>query len=94
MAHQRLSVVASLGCHAAARDTATAEAPQHRSRRGYSYSRASRRSFRGWSARWLGGAVNAVTVVFLLIGMPIFAIGVRDLQAKLERRDYQRHAQD
>jgi hypothetical protein len=36
MAHQRLSVVASLGCHAAARDTATAEAPQHRSRRGYS----------------------------------------------------------
>ena len=38
MAHQRLSVVASLGCHAAARDTATAEAPQHRSRRGYSLS--------------------------------------------------------
>ena len=38
--------------------------------------------------------MNAVTVVFLLIGMPIFAIGVRDLQAKLERRDYQRHAQD
>jgi hypothetical protein len=39
-------------------------------------------------------AMNVVTVVLFVIGAPIFAVGFSDLQAKLERWDYRRHAQD
>lgn len=39
-------------------------------------------------------AVNAVMVVLLAVGWPMLAVGISDLQSKLERWDYQRHAQD
>jgi hypothetical protein len=40
-------------------------------------------------------AVHDVVMVTLLIaGVAAFAVGIRNLQAKLERWDYQRHAQD
>jgi hypothetical protein len=38
--------------------------------------------------------VNPIVVVLLLIGAATFAVGLSRLQAKLERWDYQRHAQD
>jgi len=38
--------------------------------------------------------VNTVVVVLLAIGAPMLAVGISDLQTKLERWDYQRHAQD
>jgi hypothetical protein len=38
--------------------------------------------------------VNAVMVALLAVGAPMFAVGISDLQAKLERWDYQRHADD
>ena len=39
--------------------------------------------------------MNDVVIVTLLIaGVAAFAVGIRNLQAKLERWDYQRHAQD
>jgi hypothetical protein len=38
--------------------------------------------------------VNAVVVALFLIGAPTFAVGVSQLQATLERWDYQRRAQD
>jgi hypothetical protein len=38
--------------------------------------------------------MNAVMVALFVIGVPMFAVGINDLQAKLERWDYQRHAQD
>jgi hypothetical protein len=39
-------------------------------------------------------AVNAIMLMLLMVGMPVFAVGIGDLQAKLERWDYQRHADD
>lgn len=36
----------------------------------------------------------AIMFALLLIGAPAFAIGISALQAKLERWDNQRHAQD
>ena len=38
--------------------------------------------------------MNFVTVGLFVIGASIFAVGFSDLQAKLERWDYERHAQD
>jgi hypothetical protein len=38
--------------------------------------------------------MNAITVVWLAVAMPAFAIGVKDLQPKLERWDYRRQAED
>lgn len=38
--------------------------------------------------------MNAVMVASLIAGMAAFAIGIRNGQAKLERWDYRRHAQD
>lgn len=42
----------------------------------------------------LGGAMNALTVLCLLIGTPIFGLAVSELQIRLERWDHQRHAED
>lgn len=36
----------------------------------------------------------AVIAALVAVGAPIFAMGINDLQAKLERWDYQRHAED
>jgi hypothetical protein len=38
--------------------------------------------------------VTAVAFVALLIGMLLLAIAVNELQARLERWDYRRHAED
>jgi hypothetical protein len=38
--------------------------------------------------------MSIALVVSLLIGAPIFAAGISDLQARLEHWDYQRHAED
>lgn len=38
--------------------------------------------------------MTAVTVALVAVGAPIFGVGVSNLQAKLERWDYQRHAED
>jgi hypothetical protein len=38
--------------------------------------------------------VNAVTVALVAVGAPMFGVGVSNLQATLERWDYQRHAED
>jgi hypothetical protein len=38
--------------------------------------------------------VNAVMVALLIVGVAAFAAGIRNVQAKLERWDYRRHAQD
>jgi hypothetical protein len=38
--------------------------------------------------------MNVVIVALLIVGVSAFAVGIRDLQAKLERWDYRRHAQD
>jgi hypothetical protein len=38
--------------------------------------------------------MNAVMVALFVIGAPMFAVGINDLQAKLESWDHQRHAQD
>jgi hypothetical protein len=38
--------------------------------------------------------MSIALVVALVIGTPIFAMGINDAQAKLERWAYQRHAQD
>jgi uncharacterized membrane protein YiaA len=38
--------------------------------------------------------VNVVMVALLIAGVAVFAVGLSNLQAKLERWDYQRHAQD
>jgi hypothetical protein len=38
--------------------------------------------------------VNVVMVALLIVGVSAFAAVIRDLQAKLERWDYQRHTQD
>lgn len=38
--------------------------------------------------------MNAVMVALVVMGGPVFALGVGELQAKLERWDYQRHAED
>jgi hypothetical protein len=38
--------------------------------------------------------VNVVMVALLVISVAAFAVAMRNLQAKLERWDYQRHAQD
>jgi hypothetical protein len=38
--------------------------------------------------------MNALALVALLIGAPAAAIGIHDLQAKLEQWAYQRHAED
>jgi hypothetical protein len=38
--------------------------------------------------------VNAVIWVALLVGTPAVGIGIYDLQTKLERWAYQRHAED
>jgi hypothetical protein len=39
-------------------------------------------------------AMNVVTVALFTIGASICAVGFSELQAKLERWDYQRHAED
>ena len=36
----------------------------------------------------------AVIASLVAVGAPIFAMAINDLQAKLERWDYQRHAED
>jgi hypothetical protein len=33
-------------------------------------------------------------VTLLIVGVAAFAVGIRNVQVKLERWDYQRHAQD
>jgi hypothetical protein len=38
--------------------------------------------------------MNVVMVALLIVGVAAFAVGMRNLQAKLERWDYQRHVQD
>lgn len=38
--------------------------------------------------------MNAVMVVLLIVGVAVFAVGIRNVQTKLEHWDYQRHAQD
>jgi hypothetical protein len=38
--------------------------------------------------------VNVVMVALVIAGVVAFAVGIRNLQVKLERWDYQRHAQD
>lgn len=38
--------------------------------------------------------MNAVMVTLCVIGTLIFAVGISELQAKLERWDYERHARD
>ena len=38
--------------------------------------------------------MNALLVVGLVAGTPLFALGLNDLQALLERWDQQRHAED
>lgn len=38
--------------------------------------------------------MNAVAFVALLIGMLLLAIAVSELQTRLERWDYRRHAED
>lgn len=38
--------------------------------------------------------MNAVIAALLAVGAPVFAVGFNDLQVKLERWDYQRHAED
>jgi hypothetical protein len=38
--------------------------------------------------------MNAVMVSLLIVGVAAFAAGIRNVQAKLECWDYQRHAQD
>jgi hypothetical protein len=62
------------------------------------YSRVLRRPALTFSARANEvaeeNAVNAVTVALLVVGALTFVVGIADLQAKLERWDYQRHAQD
>jgi hypothetical protein len=38
--------------------------------------------------------MSALTLISLAIGMPLLALGLSGLQAKLERWDQQRHAED
>jgi hypothetical protein len=38
--------------------------------------------------------MNALLVAYCVVGTPLFAIGVSDLQSSLERWDRQRHAND
>jgi hypothetical protein len=38
--------------------------------------------------------MSALLVVGLVAGTPLFALGLSDLQASLERWDQQRHAED
>lgn len=38
--------------------------------------------------------MNVVMITLLIAGVTAFAVGIRNLQAKLERWDHQRHAQD
>ena len=38
--------------------------------------------------------MNALLVIFMSVGTPLAALGVYDLQTRLERWDYHRHAED
>jgi hypothetical protein len=38
--------------------------------------------------------MNALLLVCLSVGAPLAAVGLHELQARLERWDYERHAQD
>ena len=49
---------------------------------------------RRWVRRRTGLVMNAVLWVALVIGSPAVGIGIYDLQTKLERWVYQRHAED
>jgi hypothetical protein len=38
--------------------------------------------------------MNALLLVCMSVGVPVFALSLHDLQARLERWDYSRHIED
>jgi hypothetical protein len=55
---------------------------------------ASYASFRQKDHEGLERAVNALMMLCMSVGTPLAALGLYDLQARLERWDYNRHADD
>jgi hypothetical protein len=51
-------------------------------------------SFRKKDHEGLERAMNAVMMICMSVGTPLAALGLYDLQARLERWDYRRHADD
>ena len=51
-------------------------------------------SFRQKDQERLERAMNALVMICMSIGAPLAALGVYDLQTRLERWDYNRHAED
>jgi hypothetical protein len=51
-------------------------------------------SFRQKDEQRLERAMNALVMICMSIGAPLAALGLYDLQTRLERWDYNRHAED
>lgn len=51
-------------------------------------------SFRQEDQERLERAMNALVMICMSIGAPLAALGLYDLQTRLERWDYNRHAED
>jgi len=51
-------------------------------------------SFRQKSQERLETAMNVLQMICMSVGTPLAALGLYDLQARLEQWDYNRHAED
>ena len=51
-------------------------------------------SFRQKDHERLERAMNALLMICMSVGTPLAALGLYDLQVRLERWDYNRHAED
>ena len=58
------------------------------------YAFATYASFRKKDQERLERAMNALLMICMSVGTPLAALGLYDLQTRLERWDYDRHAED
>ena len=58
------------------------------------YAFATYASFRQEDQERLERTMNALLMICMSVGTPLAALGMYDLQARLERWDYNRHAED